>query len=193
MPAKTERLRATTKPTKPRKKKAAGTKRPKPAKTSLPKKSTGSTLQLVEEKAINVSLLRAREAVMVHMRPILRASGFTEQQWRILRSLSKTVPIDKTTLAERSMLLMPSLLRILKDLEDAGYVRSIQSPHNPRLSRIALSAKGEAAYEKTYAEISEMGLIVRKQIGTELVDQLLSLLSTVERRLAGLSAKRTLR
>lgn len=163
--------------------KSTGTKGTRP--------SPVGTLELVEEKAINVSLLRAREAVMVHMRPILRASGFTEQQWRVLRSLSRTVPIDKTTLSERAMLLMPSLLRILRDLENMGFVKSIPSPHNLRLARIILSAKGEAAYAKTYAEISVMGRIVREQIGVELVDQLLTLLSTVEQRLTGLSAVRT--
>jgi homoprotocatechuate degradation regulator HpaR len=148
--------------------------------------------KLTDETALNVSLLRAREAIMAHMRPILRAHGFTEQQMRVLRSLSKTVPVDKTSLSERAMLLMPSLLRILRDLEQMGLIKSIPSPHNPRLSRILLSTKGEVAFERMMSEISAMRKIIREQIGSEDVELLLSLLHSVERRLADLSNDRNL-
>lgn len=136
-----------------------------------------------QERALPVSLLRAREAVMLHMRPILRAHGFTEQQWRVLRSLDQTKPIDKTTLAVRSTLLMPSLLRILKDLEQMGLLRSVPSISNPRLARIVLSAKGASAVDKGSRDLAVMGQVVRDRIGGEIVDELLRLLHIVETRL----------
>jgi homoprotocatechuate degradation regulator HpaR len=135
------------------------------------------------ERALPVSLLRAREAVMLHMRPILRAHGFTEQQWRVLRSLDQSKPIDKTTLAARSTLLMPSLLRILKDLEQMGLLRSVPSISNPRLARIVLSAKGASAVEKGSRELAVMSQIVRDRIGGEIVDEILRLLHIVETKL----------
>lgn len=124
---------------------------------------------------------------MVHMRPILRVHGFTEQQWRVLRKLDRSVPIDKTTLSFRATLLMPSLLRILKDLEEVDLIRLVSSDRNPRLSRVILSAKGAAAVARTTADIDAAGKAVRDQIGNETVSELLELLQAVERRLVGFS------
>jgi len=149
-------------------------------------KSEKRDASLPPERALPVSLLRAREAVMLHMRPILRAHGFTEQQWRVLRSLDQSKPIDKTTLAVRSTLLMPSLLRILKDLEQMGLLRSVPSISNPRLARIVLSAKGASAVEKGSRDIALKSEMVRDRIGSETVDELLRLLHVVETRLLGL-------
>jgi homoprotocatechuate degradation regulator HpaR len=154
-----------------------------PAPTSAPKSIDEGA---PEERALPVSLLRAREAVMALMRPILRDHGFTEQQWRVLRSLDQFKPIDKTTLAGRSTLMMPSLLRILKDLEQMGLLRPVPSASNPRLSRIVLTAKGANAVEKGSRDLAAMSRIVRDQIGGDALDELLKSLRLVESRLVAL-------
>ena len=41
------------------------------------------------ERSIPIALLRAREAVMAHFRPLLADRGYTEQQWRVLRILNE--------------------------------------------------------------------------------------------------------
>lgn len=120
---------------------------------------------------------------MLHMRPILRSHGFTEQQWRVLRSLDQFNPMDKTTLAARATLLMPSLLRIVKDLEQMGLLRSIPSISNPRLARIVLSAKGAAAVERGSRDLAAKSQVIRERIGGDTVDELLRLLQLVENRL----------
>ena len=144
------------------------------------------------ETALPVSLLRAREAFMAHMRPVLRAHGITEQQYRVLRVLDVEVPMDKTTLAERSTLLMPSLLRILKDLEQKRLVRLASWSGNRRLTRVALSAAGATLVRRVNADIGAASKQVRTRLGPELVAQLLDLLHVMEDRLAGfeLSDKR---
>jgi homoprotocatechuate degradation regulator HpaR len=147
----------------------------------------GLMQEVVLETGLPVALLRAREAVMFHMRPILRAHGFTEQQWRVLRKLDPAVPIDKTTLSFRATLLMPSLLRILKDLEEADLIRLVSSDRNPRLSRVVLSAKGTGAVARTSADIERAMKAVKARIGEGSVARLLELLQTVESRLTGFS------
>jgi homoprotocatechuate degradation regulator HpaR len=143
--------------------------------------------EALPESGLPVALLRAREAVMVHMRPILRAHGFTEQQWRVLRKLDPSRPLDKTTLSFRATLLMPSLLRILKDLEDMQLIRMVSSDRNPRLSRVVLSAKGVAAVARTRTDLDRAIKAVKARIGQESVAQLLELLHAVEVRLVGFS------
>lgn len=141
------------------------------------------------ERALPVGLLRAREAVMFHMRPILREHGTTEQQWRVLRSLNDTAPMDKTTLSNRSTLLMPSLLRILKDLKKLGLIRLVRSPTNRRLSGVVLTAKGAAYVEEVSAAISVKSKVVKEAIGEPIVERLLSLLREVEVRLSALAKR----
>ena len=135
------------------------------------------------ERALTVSLLRAREAVMLHMRPILRAHGLTEQQWRVLRALSVDNPIDKTTLAERAALLMPSLLRILKDTEACGWVSIVRSKESQRRSNVLLTRSGKGFVDRVSTEIAAGNRVVRAAIGEETTERLLDLLAHVEERL----------
>lgn len=60
-------------------------------------------------RSLPMALLRAREAVMRHFRPSLRAFDVTEQQWRVLRALSAIPEIEVTELANATFLLAPSL------------------------------------------------------------------------------------
>ncbi|MGM3243097.1 hypothetical protein ACS2VP_27140, partial [Bacillus cereus group sp. Bc237] len=39
-------------------------------------------------RSLPMALLRSRESVMVRFRPMLRAHGLTEQQWRVLRAMA---------------------------------------------------------------------------------------------------------
>ncbi|MCA6110574.1 MarR family transcriptional regulator [Bradyrhizobium cenepequi] len=136
------------------------------------------------ERALPVGLLRAREAVMVHMRPILRAHGTTEQQWRVLRALNDVQPMDKTTLTNHAALLMPSLLRILKDLKQAGLIRLVRSQTNRRLTGVILTPRGAAYVAVVTAALAQKSIILKQVIGQDTVEQLLDLLRTVELRLS---------
>lgn len=73
--------------------------------------------------SLPMSLLQAREAVMSRFRASLRAHNITEQQWRVLRALSSVDQIEVTALAKATLLLPPSLSRILKDMTDRGLVK----------------------------------------------------------------------
>ena len=58
-------------------------------------------------------LLEAREAVMLHTRPSLRAHGLSDQQWRVLRVLGEHAHerggIETGRVASEAYLLGPSL------------------------------------------------------------------------------------
>ncbi|MGB0748318.1 MAG: homoprotocatechuate degradation operon regulator HpaR [Magnetospiraceae bacterium] len=139
-------------------------KTPRPLKGSLP-----------------IALLRARESVMSRFRPLLAARGFTEQQWRVLRVLDEFGPLDPSEIAERSVIMPPSMTRILKTLEDKGMVVRTQHPHDRRryiidlteVSRRAISAATPAS-NQVYAEIEAL-------YGREKLEQLLDLLEELAR------------
>ncbi len=64
-------------------------------------------------ESLPMLLLRARESTMGFFRPILNQYGLSEQQWRAIRALYETPGISASDLADVSMILSPSLTRIL--------------------------------------------------------------------------------
>lgn len=80
------------------------------------------------EESLPIMLLRAREALLVRLRPILQVQDLTEQQWRVMRVLDESGPLEPTVLGERCVVLTPSLTRILSALEKRGLLR--REPHD---------------------------------------------------------------
>ena len=48
----------------------------------------------IRHRNLPLLLLQAREHVIARFRPILNAHGITEQQWRIVRALIDTGPLE---------------------------------------------------------------------------------------------------
>ena len=136
-------------------------------------------------QSLPMALLRAREAVMRRFRPGLRRHGVTEQQWRVLRALAHSGPMEVTELAGATFLLAPSLSRILPDMETRALIRRTQADADLRRSVISLEPKGcdliatHAPYsEEIYDEIERI-------FGTERLAQLFSLLQRTRGSPAG--------
>ena len=103
--------------------------------------------------SLPMALLRAREAVMRRFRPGLRRHGVTEQQWRVLRALAHSGPMEVTELASATFLLPPSLSRILPDMETRALIRrtpggcgSASQPHQSGAERVALDRDACAVF-----------------------------------------------
>jgi homoprotocatechuate degradation regulator HpaR len=89
-----------------------------------------------------MALLQAREAVMNRFRPMLRAHGVTEQQWRVLRALSDGESPEAGELARRCCLLTPSLTRIIRTLNQQGLLIRQIDTRDLRRVRLSISDKG---------------------------------------------------
>jgi homoprotocatechuate degradation regulator HpaR len=93
-------------------------------------------------QSLPMALMRARESVMRHFRPNLRAHNLTEQQWRILRALAASGEVEVTELARLAYLLGPSLTRILRDLEARRLIARKLVKADLRRSIVAITARG---------------------------------------------------
>jgi homoprotocatechuate degradation regulator HpaR len=131
------------------------------------------------------TLLAAREAVMVPIRPMLAGAGVTEQQWRVLRVLDDAGPVDLKTLAESALLFGPSVTRILKDLVERGLVVRQPNPKDGRGAIVSLSARGRALIEETAAHTLQQLSIYSKKFGDKrlknLIAELQALIAAIER------------
>ena len=137
-----------------------------------------------DRQSLPIALLRAREAVMAYFRPHHRKGGITEQQWRVIRVLYLDGETDATSLARCSYLLAPSLSRILKDLEAAGYVRRRSGKDDSRQSLLSLSPKGSATVTRAAPFLDGILREIARRFGRDRVDELLALLADLETALA---------
>jgi homoprotocatechuate degradation regulator HpaR len=134
-------------------------------------------------RSLPMLLLRSHQAVMAEFRPILRAHGITETQWRVLRALTTADAVRISQLAQLTLISGPSLTRILKTLEERGLLSRSAEPGDQRAARIAITAAGRKLIE-TVAPFSEeryRGLAQR--IGARELDTLYRLLTDLPERL----------
>lgn len=73
-------------------------------------------------RSLPIALLRARETVMGKFRPMLAEHDINEQQWRVIRVLGEAGELDASELADRALVMAPSLTRMLKALKGRGLI-----------------------------------------------------------------------
>jgi homoprotocatechuate degradation regulator HpaR len=135
-------------------------------------------------QSLPMALLRAREAVMRRFRPGLRRRGVTEQQWRIIRALAHSGPLEVTALAESTFLLAPSLSGILSGLESRGLISRRQVDSDLRRAVVSLEPKAMKLIEAHGPDSEAVYEEIARTFGPERLDQLFKLLRELEETLA---------
>ena len=128
-------------------------------------------------------LMRAREAVMGHVRPTLREYDVTEPQWRVLRTLSSIDEIEVTELADLVFLLPSSLSRILRDLGARGLIQRRTSETDLRRGLVSISDQGVALIEAALPTVTKANAEIEKLYGSARMTELRSLLVQLEQAL----------
>ena len=116
---------------------------------------TPGALMRDPDQSLPMLLLRAREATMAHFRPILSESGLTEQQWRVLRVLWKRNGTEARELAERTLMLRPSLTGVIDRLERDGLVERRSDGADGRKVRLWLTRKARRVYERLSPQLEK--------------------------------------
>ena len=100
------------------------------------------------EHSLPMLLLRAREAAMSQFRPVLSGYDLTEQQWRVLRALWGSSGLEAKELAERTLLLRPSLSGVLDRLQRDGLIERLKMKDDGRKVCVRMTPKAKRIYEK---------------------------------------------
>ncbi|NKB35022.1 MAG: homoprotocatechuate degradation operon regulator HpaR [Pseudomonadales bacterium] len=124
-------------------------------------------------RSLPMQLLLARESTMSLFRPMLRSFDLTDQQWRVIRVLASQENIEAFELSQQSMILPPSLTRILKNLEGDGLVKRATDKEDQRKVLINLTAKGKRKYQQVVPESEKIYRSIEKKIGKKELDKLL--------------------
>ncbi|MNV41846.1 Organic hydroperoxide resistance transcriptional regulator [compost metagenome] len=109
---------------------------------------------------------------MAHFRPVLHAAGVTEQQWRVLRTLSETGAMEPNQIARSCQILSPSLTRMLAGMEEQGLIKRVRSSADQRRQEISLTPKSHKLIDRMRPHVDAKYQEIEAKIGKELLDRL---------------------
>jgi homoprotocatechuate degradation regulator HpaR len=127
-------------------------------------------------RSLPIALLRAREAVMGHFRPMLAEHDITEQQWRVIRILAEAGTVDASEMADKAFILAPSLTRIIRTLEERGIITKSKDDNDGRRVLLEITPAGLAIINEVAPESRLIYDKLEKRFGRERIDQLLDML-----------------
>jgi homoprotocatechuate degradation regulator HpaR len=137
---------------------------------------TKDSLPRERRRSLAIGLLKAREAVMSHFRPILADHDVTEQQWRVIRVLSQAGTLDATEVAEKAFILAPSLTRMLRSLEERGLITRHKDKEDGRRVLLRLAPAGRAVIDEVMPDSRRVYADIDARFGAERVEALLDML-----------------
>ena len=128
------------------------------------------------DRSLPIALLRARETVMSPIRVMLSQSGISEQKWRVIRVLDEGGPMEQTALAQRACLLLPSLTRMLRSMEDEGLLTRVVDDQDRRKSIVTITDAGRRVLSDHAEASAALARDLEERFGKEKLDLLLDLL-----------------
>lgn len=133
-------------------------------------------------RSLPIALMRSREKVMAPIREMLKASGITEQQWRVLRILSEFGPQDLTEISGKASLLMPSLSRIIRKLgEDELIIRGTDL-EDRRRQTVVIAPAGQQIIDDNLVLATKIAGDFQRRLGADRFELLLDLLAELEHK-----------
>ena len=126
-----------------------------------------------------MALLRAREAVMTRFRPLLAAHRVTEQQWRVIRVLAESGPLDATQLAVRCSILRPSMTLILRTLAARKFISRKRDHNDGRRLIVEMTPKAMAFISRVTPESNAIYRKIETEFGRDRLEGLLDFLEKI--------------
>lgn len=133
-------------------------------------------------------MLQAREQVIALFRPLLNENGITEQQWRIVRLLLDTGPLEPRQIGGHCNLSSPSLAGVLARMENLGLVRRERLVTDQRRVNVSLTERSRALAARMAPRIAAVYAHIDTVLGKDLSQRLYRTLDDVTSRLKSASA-----
>ena len=133
-------------------------------------------------RSLPIALMRSREKVMAPIREMLKASGITEQQWRVLRILSEFGPQDLTEISGKASLLMPSLSRIIRKLGEEELIIRGTDLEDRRRQTVVIAPAGQKIIDDNLVLATKIAGDFQRKLGADRFELLLDLLAELEHK-----------
>lgn len=116
-------------------------------------------------------LLRSRETLMAHFRPLLAEFGLTEQQWRILREIVEQGPLEPRQLCEACSISSPSIVGVLARMEETGLVARERMAHDQRRVKVSLTSRSRRIAQKLVPLIEKRYEVLENALGLHSIQE----------------------
>lgn len=133
------------------------------------------------QRSLPMSLLRAREAIMSHFRPMLDAHGVNEQQWRVIRVLAESGQLDASEVAERANILAPSLTRMIRTMTDRGLILKSRDEGDGRRVILQIAPAGMDLLRRAGPDSARIYADLEARFGKARVEELVTLLDELSK------------
>jgi homoprotocatechuate degradation regulator HpaR len=144
---------------------------------------TATPMKLVNRN-LPLLLLQAREQVIARFRPLLNEHGITEQQWRVIRVLLDTGPLEFREISARCQISSPSLAGVLSRMEVMDLVSRERLGSDQRRVRVSLRARSRDLAARLAPKINATYRQIEARIGADACKHLYSVLDGVIEALA---------
>lgn len=132
------------------------------------------------QRSLPIALLRARETVMGPIREMLAQSGVNEQKWRVLRVLEERGPMELTVLSAASVLMLPSLTRMVRPMEEEGLIARSTPSEDRRKVVVGITEAGRHLIRTHLAASNAIFARLEDEFGAAKLDKLLDLLEELQ-------------
>ena len=127
-------------------------------------------------RSLPIALLRARETVMGPIREMLAQSDVNEQKWRVLRVLDEGGPMEMSDVAKAACLLLPSLTRISRAMQQESLILRASDAADRRKSILTITAAGRQVIQDHAATSNAIIDRLERLYGHDKLERLLDLL-----------------
>lgn len=114
------------------------------------------------------------------IREMLLQSDINEQKWRVLRVLEERGPSELTQVAKDACLLLPSLTRIIRAMEEEGLASRATDAEDRRKSIATITEAGKALIKAHMAESNAIFARLERDFGRDKLETLLDLLDELQ-------------
>lgn len=128
-------------------------------------------------------LLRGRDAVLAQFRPILQSHGVTEQQWRVLRVLCESGPLEPRQIGRLCCISSSSLAGVLARMDELGLVQRQRLTQDARRVRVSPSPASRTLVASMAPQIEARYAELEHHLGREFLQRLYRTLDTLDARL----------
>ena len=116
-------------------------------------------------------LLRARETLMAHFRPLLGEFGLTEQQWRVLREIVEQGPLEPRQLCEACSISSPSIVGVLQRMEETGLITRERMAHDQRRVRVSLTPRSQKIAQRLIPMVEQRYQMLEESLGLRSIQE----------------------
>jgi len=121
-------------------------------------------------------LLRSRDSVIARFRPLLNAQRITEQQWRIVRLLLETGPLEPRQIGVACGISSPSLAGVLGRMENLGLIARERFDNDQRRVRVSLTARSRQLAARIAPQIEAAYAAIEGRVGRAFLERLYAML-----------------